>query len=321
MRAALVERLDGPASIAVRDMAEPPPDATKVRIDVVAAGVSWPDTLLTRGLYQIKPDLPFAPGAEVAGVVRSAPAGSGLIPGQRVAAFTTVGGFSSVVDVAPNLVFALPEEVSFESGCAIPMNYLTMHFGLRYRGAVREGETVLVQGASGGIGTAALQLLRGYGLRSIAVVSSPEKAETARLAGADEVVLAEGFKDAVLELTNGRGVDVVVDPAGGDRFTDSLRSLASLGRLLVIGFTGGEVPTVKVNRLLLNNIAVVGVGFGAYLAQHPDLAQAHWQELIPFMRDGVIAPVLSATYPLEDVAQALMDMEERRAVGKSVLLF
>jgi NADPH2:quinone reductase len=321
MRAALVEQLEGPASVVVREVEEPPADPTKVRIDVAAAGISWPDTLMTRGMYQTKPDLPFAPGAEVAGVVRTAPSDSGFAPGQRVAAFPRVGGFCSVLDVEPALVLPLPDEVSFEAGCAIPMNYLTMHFGLRRRGALQAGETVLVHGAAGGIGTAALQLCRGFGARTIAVVSNSEKVDVAREAGADEVVLADGFKDAALELTAGRGVDMVVDPVGGDRFTDSLRSLAPLGRLLVIGFTGGEVPTVKVNRLLLRNISVIGVGWGAYFDTHPELAHEQWPEMVPLMRDGTIAPLISERYALQDVTTALIAMEQRRTLGKAVLLF
>ena len=246
----------------VVDVPEPPEGA--VLIEVAAAGVCYPDVLLTRGQYQVTPDLPFVPGSEVAGRVRSAPVGSGFARGDRVAAFPFLGGFAEVVSADPAAVFPLPEGVTYDQGAALPMNYLTCHFALRERGRLREGETVLVHGAAGGIGTAAVQLAAAWGARVVAVVSSEGKAQVARDAGAHDVVPAEGFRDAVRDLTSGRGVDVVVDPVGGDRFTDSLRSLAPGGRLLVIGFTAGSIPEVRVNRLLLGNLSVVGVGWGAW---------------------------------------------------------
>jgi NADPH2:quinone reductase len=199
------------------------------------------------------------------------------------------------------------------------MNYLTMHFALTRRGRLASGETVLVHGAAGGIGTAAVQLASAFGARVVAVVSSDAKAEAARAAGAHDVVRVEGFRDAVRELTGGRGVDVVVDPVGGDRFTDSLRSLATEGRLLVIGFTAGEIPTVKVNRLLLNNIDVVGVGWGAYFLPRPGYLQQQWAELAPLLADGRLDPPLGGTYPLAEAAAALAELDERRATGKVLL--
>ena len=319
MRAAWVTVLDGPESVVVRETGEPPANPSAVRIDVAAAGITFPDLLLTRGTYQIKPELPFVPGSEVAGVVRSAPEGSGFAAGQRVAAFPSFGGFSEVVDADPGRVFPLPDRLSLTEGCAVPMNYMTMHFALTHRGGLRAGETVLVHGAAGGVGTAALQLIRAYGARSIAVVSSEEKSAVAKSAGADEVVLAAGFREHVAELTGGQGVDMVVDPVGGDRFTDSLRSLATDGRLLVIGFTGGEIPTVRVNRLLLNNIAVVGVGWGAYWLKHPGYLQEQWRELLPLMETGQLVPPVGAVYALEEAGAALAEMEGRRTKGQTVL--
>jgi NADPH2:quinone reductase len=305
--------------VTIRQTTEPAADPAAVRIDVAAAGITFPDVLLTRGAYQVKPALPFIPGSEVAGVVRAAPAGSGFAPGQRVAAFPGMGGFAEVVDVDPRMVFPLPGRLSFAEGCAVPMNYLTMHFALTRRGGLRPGETVLVHGAAGGVGTAALQLLRAYGARSIAVVSSEEKAAVAKAAGADEVVSAVGFREQVAALTGGQGADLVVDPVGGDRFTDSLRCLAVGGRLLVIGFTAGEIPTVRVNRLLLNNIAVVGVGWGAYWGRHPDYPREQWAELLPLLETGQLVPPVGAVYPLADAAAALAEMEARGTKGKAVL--
>jgi NADPH:quinone reductase len=318
MRAVQITSLDGPSALEVVEVDEPSGDGM-VLIDVHAAGVTFPEVLQSRGEYQIKPPLPFTPGSEVAGVVRSAPEGAGVSPGDRVAAFPGLGGFGEVVAAMPQAVFPLPESVSFEAGAGLPMNYLTMHFALVRRGGLRSGETVLVHGAAGGIGTAAVQLSKALGARVIAVTSSDEKAEIARRAGADEVVSSEGFRDRVKEITDGQGVDVVVDPVGGDRFTDSLRSLGREGRLLVIGFTEGEIPTVKVNRLLLNNIAVVGVGWGAFWMRDPNYLQEQWADLKPHLESGALNPVLGATFPLEQAAKAVGSLDERQALGKIVL--
>jgi NADPH:quinone reductase len=319
MRAVQVTGLTGPNDVKVADVADLEPTPDQVLIDVHAAGVTYPDVLLSRGEYQIKPEPPFVPGSEVAGTVRSAPERSGFAPGDRVAAFPAFGGFAEQVAVDPAMVFPLPDGLSYAAGAGLPMNYLTVHFGLVRRGRLRSGETVLVHGAAGGVGTAAVQLARALGARVIAVVSSEAKAETAREAGAHETVPADGFKQAVSELTGGRGADLVVDPVGGDRFTDSLRSLAREGRLLVIGFTGGEIPTVKVNRLLLNNIEVVGVGWGAFWLPRPEYLREQWDDLLPHLRAGRLEPVLGSAYPLERAAEALVELDERRAQGKTVL--
>jgi NADPH2:quinone reductase len=319
VRAVQITRLDGPTAVELVDLPEPVAGPDDVLVDVHVAGVSFPEVLQTRGAYQLKPDLPFVPGAEVAGVVRSAPAGSDLVPGQRVAAFPGFGGYGEVVAVPRPMVFPLPERVSSQAGAALPMNYLTVHFGLTRRGGLRAGETVLVHGAAGGVGTAAVQLARALGARVVAVTSSPEKAAVARAAGAHDTVPADGFRAAVTELTGGRGVDVVVDPVGGDRFTDSLRCLAREGRLLVIGFTGGEIPTVKVNRLLLNNTSVVGVGWGAFWTASVDYLQEQWAELVPLLEAGTLDPVLGTVHPLQDASLALQELDERRAAGKVLL--
>jgi NADPH2:quinone reductase len=320
MRAAQISRLDGPAAVEVVDLDEPAPGERDVVVDVSVAGVTFPEVLQSRGEYQLKPQLPFVPGTEVAGTVRSAPDGSGFAPGDRVVAFPGLGGFAETAVADPLMVFALPDAVPFEVGAALPMNYLTMHFALRRRAQLREGETVLVHGAAGGIGTAAVQLAKAMGAgQVIAVTSTPEKAEVARRAGADDAVLVEGFKDAVKDLTAGRGVDVVVDPVGGERFTDSLRCLAREGRLLVIGFTEGSIPTVKVNRLLLNNISVVGVGWGAFFLGDLPYLQEQWAEVRPMLEAGRLDPPISTVHPLEDVVEALREIDERRAQGKVLL--
>ncbi len=197
-------------------------------------------------------------------------------------------------------------------------NDLTVHCALRTRGRLAAGESVLVHGAAGGVGTSTLRLAKAFGAgRVIAVVSSEAKADVARAAGASDVVLAEGFKDAVKALTDGRGVDV--DPVGGDRFTDSLRSLAPGGRLLVVGFTGGEIPTVKVNRLLLNNVDAVGVGWGAWAATHPGYLLEQWAELEPLLASGAVSAPEPVVYPLERAGEAIKSLEDRTAAGKVVV--
>lgn len=320
MRAAQVTRLDGPDSVEVADLPDLAPSEDRVVIEVKAAGVTFPDVLQTRGLYQMKPELPYTPGSEVAGVVVSAPDGSRFSAGQRVAAFPGIGGLATQVATEPARVFPLPDSVSFEQGAAMPMNYLTCHFGLEVRGRVHTGESVLVHGAAGGVGTAAVQIAKALGARVIAVASSEEKRRIALDAGADEAIDVAGFKDAARDLTGGRGVDVVVDPVGGDRFTDSLRSMAPLGRLLVIGFTAGSIPEVRVNRLLLGNLDVVGVGWGAYWSGRPAYLSEQWDRLTAWMESGHLDPVLGATFPLDQVADAIRELDERRATGKVLVL-
>jgi NADPH2:quinone reductase len=316
VRAVQVVRLDGPAAVEVRDVPEPVRGPDDVLVDVRAAGVNFPDVLQTKGLYQYRPELPFTLGAEAAGVVRAAPDGSPLRPGDRVVAFTTTGAFGEVVAVSPDGVLPLPENVGFEAAAGLPMNYLTAQFALVVRGHLRAGQVVLVHGAAGGVGTACIQLATALGATVIAVVSSDAKAEVARAAGAAHAVAVDGFRDAVKALG---GVDLVVDPVGGDRFTDSLRCLRPEGRLLVIGFTAGEIPTVKVNRLLLNNIDVVGVGWGAYALSRPGYAATQWAELVPHLRSGALDPPIGGRFPLEKAAEALATIDERRVLGKIIL--
>ena len=317
MRAAQVLTLTGPADVVVREVAEPTPGDADVLIDVHSIGISFPDLLLSRGEYQVKPEPPFTLGVDVAGTVVRGP---GFEPGARVAGVLLYGGAAERVAVPAESVFALPESLSFDEGAALPLNYLTAHFALVERGNVKAGETVLVHGAAGGVGTATIQIARGYGARTIAVVSTDDKAAVARSAGADDTVLLEGFKDAVMGLTDGRGVDLVLDVVGGDAFTDSLRVLAPRGRLLVVGFAAGQgIPVVKVNRLLLNNLDVRGVGWGAYAMVTPGFMQQQWKSLLPLIESGVVKPPIGATYDLDGFGQALQDMADRRTLGKSVV--
>jgi len=319
MRAARVMRLDGPEAIEVSDIEEPVGDG--VVVEVHAAGVAFPDALLSRGLYQYRLEPPFVVGAEIAGVVRTAPEGCHVGPGDRVVGLTMIGGgMAEIAVLDPQRVFRLPDNVSFEAGAGLLFNDLTVYFALTVRGRLADGETVLVHGAAGGIGTSTLRMAPVLGAgRTIAVVSTEDKRQSATAAGASDVVLADGFKDAVESLTRGRGVDIVMDPVGGDRFTDSLRSLAPAGRLLVVGFTGGEIPTVKVNRLLLNNIDVVGVGWGAWGLTHPGALQEQWHDLEQLLASGRLPAPEPVVYPLEEAGAAVASLENRTAKGKVVV--
>lgn len=320
MKAIQITTLDGPEAVELVDIDEPVVGDGQVLIAVRAAGVSFPEVLQTRGLYQLKPPLPFVPGAEIAGEVISAAEDSDFKPGDRVVAFVMLGGFAEQAVAQADMVFALPDSVPFDEGAAIPLNYLTAHFALVERGQLAEGESVLIHGAAGGVGTASIQIAKAFGAgHVIAVTSTVEKGAVALEAGADEFVLADGFKDQVKELTGGKGVDIIVDPVGGDRFTDSLRSLAEDGRLLVIGFTAGEIPTVQVNRLLLNNISVVGVGWGAYVLKRPGYVASEWAQILPHIESGAIKPPLGAVFGLDRAGEALALIDSRRATGKVLL--
>src|SRR3954451_22931759 len=325
MKALQITELTGPRSaLSVADLPDPEADhpltpGAGVLIDVHAAGVAFPEVLQTRGEYQYKPDLPFVPGTDIGGVVRTAPEGSGLAEGDRVAACCMSGGFAEVVVAPAFLTFPLSDELDFAQGASLVMNYHTAYFALKLRGRLAEGETVLVHGAAGGVGTATLQVARGLGAKTIAVVSSDEKEAAAREAGADEVVRSDGpWNDQAKELSGG-GVDVVLDPVGGDRFTDSLRSLREGGRVVVVGFTGGSIPEVRVNRLLLNNTDVIGAGWGAFAMGKPEANREIGDAIARLAAAGAVRPIVGERLPLEDAAAALRALDERRALGKVVL--
>jgi NADPH2:quinone reductase len=326
VKAVQISELTGPDALAVVDAPVPEPPASHmltpgegVLIDVKAAGVSFPDVLQTRGLYQLKPDLPFVPGSEVAGTVIAAPPGSGLTEGERVMAFTMLGGMAERAVAPAYLTFPLSEALTFAQGAAVILNYHTVYFALKLRGRLTPGESVLVHGAAGGVGTAALQVAKGLGASTIAVVSSEAKERVAREAGADHVVRSDGpWREQATELSGG-GVDVVLDPVGGDRFTDSLRSLKEGGRALVVGFTGGSIPEVKVNRLLLRNIEVVGAGWGAYVMGSPERNAAIGEAVAQMIDAGHVRPIVGDSFVLDEAREAFRTIDERRALGKVVL--
>ncbi|WP_134765769.1 NADPH:quinone oxidoreductase family protein [Nocardioides sp. 1609] len=317
MRALQVVTLTGPSDLVVNDVPEPTPGPADVLVEVHRVGVAFPDLLLSRGEYQMKPDPPFSLGVDVAGTVIS---GGGFEPGQRVAAVGGWGGAQERVAIPAEFTFALPDAMSYDEGAALPMNYLTAEFALHERGGLRSGETVLVHGAAGGLGTATIQVAKGMGARVIGVVSTEAKKQTATDAGADDVVLLEGFKDAVKELTGGAGVDLVADIVGGPAFLDSLRCLRRQGRLIVLGFASGlGIPEVKVNRLLLTNTDVRGAAWGEFAMSTPGYMQEQWARLVPMIESGAVRPPVGRLYDLEDFGQALVDMDERRALGKLVV--
>jgi NADPH:quinone reductase len=310
MRAVQVTQPGRPVEI--RDIEEPTPGPDDVLVDVHRVGVSFPDLLLSKGQYQMKPEPPFTLGVDFAGTVVSGP--DGYSPGQRVAGVLPYGGAAERVAVPAQYAFPLPDTMSYDEGAALPMNYLTALFALKERGQVRPGEVVLIHGAAGGVGTAAIQVAKGLGAESVAVVSTDEKEAVAVRVGADRVVRTD-------DLASAGKVDVVLDVVGGDAFTASLKLLNPQGRLLVVGFAAGQgIPEVKVNRLLLNNIDVRGVGWGAYAMVTPGYMQEQWRDLEPMLADGTISPPIGETYAFDDFGQALADMEARKTLGKSVVI-
>jgi NADPH:quinone reductase len=322
MRAQQLQRLDGPDGLELLDVPEPEEGGGDVVIDVHAAGVSFPELLYTYGKYQDKRQPPFIPGVEVSGIVRWAPAGAHVAAGDRVAAASFFGGFAERASAPVDFTFALHDRLSFAQGAALVLNYQTAHFCLSQRGKVEPGETVLVHGAAGGVGSAALQVIRGLGATPIALVSTEEKrAFLHGVADCATIVLHPGWAAEVRELTGGRGVDAVFDPVGGDRFTDSLRVLATEGRVIVVGFADGQIPEVKVNRLLLRNIGVIGAAWGEFAKANPAVAQDIGHALYDMAERGIVRPVVGPRFTLERAPDALRELESRRALGKVILEF
>ena len=323
MKALVAQELSGPSGLVYTDAQDPATLAGSdgmVVIDVGAAGVSFPDLLLIRGEYQLKLDPPFVPGTEVAGVVRSAPADSGFAVGQRVSGLAMLGGWAERVALPADSVMPTPDGVDDGAAVCLLGNYYTMYFALARRAALLAGETVLVLGSAGGVGTAAIQIAKAMGATVIAMVHRTGATEFVESLGADVVLpLTDGWAQAVREHTGGRGVDVVVDPVGGDAFDDAIRVLATEGRLLVLGFaSGGGIPTVKVNRLLLRNVSVVGVGLGEFINRTPG-AQAEFGIGLGKLVDTGLRPPPPVRYPLSEGRAALESLANGGVLGKVVL--
>ena len=322
MRALILSEFTGPDGIHLEEVARPTTggdDGRSALIEVHAAGVSFADMLITRGLYQAKPSLPFIPGLEAAGVVRQAPAGSGFAAGERVAAFMFGGAFAEEAAVDPAYMVRLPDSLAFPEAGGFVVNYQTAWLTLVRRARIAPGQRVLVHGAGGGVGVAVIQVARALGARVIGVTAGPAKAAMATAAGADVVIDAgEGWPDRVRAASDG-GVDIVVDPVGSDRFHDSLRLLRPGGCLVVVGFAGGDIPQVKTNRLLLRNVGVLGAAWREFILHEPTFVAEAAAGLGALIDDGELNPLIGATYPLKDGAQALRDIADRRAVGKLVI--
>ena len=319
MLALRLTSLDGPDALAVETVPIPVAGPHQILIDVHAAGVGFPDLLMTQGRYQFRPEPPFSPGIEIAGVVRTAPVDSGLKPGDRVVANAPLGGWAEVAVAAPNVAFHIPDGMSFEQATSM-VNYQTAVFALLERGAIKERETVLIQGAAGGTGTSAIEVARAYGATVIAIARGDDKLRVCRDLGAEHAIEATGdWLAEVKAITNNKGVDIVYDPVGGDRFLDSVRAMAVGGRLLVIGFAGGAIPEIKINRLLLRNTSLIGAAWGEWIRHDPGMPRRIGVELDRLFAAGKINPLVGKSFALADGAEALREIAERRAVGKIVL--
>lgn len=325
MRAVVCREYGPPERLEVVERESPAPGKGQVLVAVQAAGVNFPDTLIIQGKYQVQPPLPFTPGSDVAGVVRTVGAGvESLRAGDRVMGFTGAGGggFAEEAICDARNVVPIPAGVEFVTAAAFGLTYSTSYYALKDRGHLRPGETLLVLGAAGGVGLAAVELGHVMGARVIAAASSDEKLAVCRRYGADEVInyASEDLRERIKALTSGAGVDVVFDPVGGAYAEPALRGMGWEGRYLVIGFAAGEIPRIPLNLPLLKGYSIVGVFWGSFVAREPARNAENLRTLLAWLADGTIKPLVSATYPLEEVAQALNDILQRRVIGKVVLV-
>lgn len=322
MRAVVCEQWGGPETLCVVVKQLAPPGEGEVKIRVRAAGVNFPDVLIIQKKYQVQPELPFTPGAEVAGEVVQAGGGvADLQPGQRVVAFCGLGGFAEEVIVPASACFVLPDGVGFDVAAGFLMAYGTSFHALRDRARLADGETLLVLGASGGVGLAALDIARALGARSIAAASSDAKLAICRDYGAPASInyTAEDLRRAIAQHTEGRGPDVIFDPVGGAFSEPAFRSIGWRGRHLVIGFAGGQIPSLPLNLPLLKGASLVGVFWGGFLKHEPQAAAATMSELLDLLASGRLQPLISARYALDQVPAALADLAARKVVGKIVV--
>jgi NADPH2:quinone reductase len=310
----------GPRLLEIGDVPVPVRASGQVLVEVHAAGVAYPDVLQSRGEYQLRIPTPFTLGSEFSGVVVDADPESGFVPGTRVLGVAGSGAFAEYVVTPADRVLPLPDEVGFAQAAAMPINTLSAEFALGERGHLRAGEVALIHGAAGGLGIALTQQAKLRGAQVIAVASTPQKRQLAIDVGADHAISPHDFLAETRRITGGRGVDMVLDPVGGERFTDSLRSLSTRGRLLVLGFTGGSIPTVRVNRLLLTNTTIVGVAWEGLMPHSTVSLPDQWARLYPDVARGALLPVIQETVPFEQAAEAVAALDERRALGKIVLV-
>jgi NADPH:quinone reductase len=323
MKAVLCKSFGPPENLVLEDVPAPQPRPDEVLVDVHATALNFPDVLMIQGKYQSQPPFPFAPGGEIAGTV--AAVGSDvkrLAVGDRVFGGTGFGGMAEQVAVKERALRDIPAGMSFAEASGISTTYGTSYYALKQRAALQPGETLLVLGAGGGVGLAAVELGHAMGARVIAAASSDEKLAAARAAGADELIdYSDGeLKDKVKALTDGKGADVIYDPVGGALFDQCMRSINWYGRILVIGFAAGDIPRVPINLILLKSCQLVGVFYGAWSARAPADAAANFEEILGLYAAGKIKPLIGARYPLGEYAAAMRCLMERRAVGKVVVL-
>ncbi|MBH0776658.1 NADPH:quinone oxidoreductase family protein [Nocardia bovistercoris] len=323
-RAAVCVELTGEDGIEIADWPVPPVGDRDIRISVRAASVNFPDCLMVRGQYHFRPDLPFVPGSESAGIVTEIGAAvTGFRGGDRVLALNGFGAFASDVVVSNAMpVYRIPEAMSFDEGSAFLMTYGTSYHGLVRRGGLRAGESVLVLGATGGCGSAAVQIAKAAGATVVAVAGGEAKCAAARELGADVVIdhrTTSSLSESVRDATGGRGVDLVFDPVGGEDIREPLRCLAWDGRYLVIGFAGGGIPVVRLNQTILKSISLIGVAFGASVIKDPEAGAADFAQLSRWYEEGSVRPLVGARFPLERTADAMRVVHERRAIGKVVV--
>jgi len=322
MKAALCKSLDGPRSLVIEKLAEPKLGPSQALVQVKAVGLNFADTLITRGKYQFKPDLPFSPGAEIAGFVETvADARSDISPGQRVMAYVNWGGASEKIAVDTDALIPVPDDVPLPVAAGLSVTYGTAMHGLRDRGRLRSGETLVVTGAAGGAGQAAIEVAKLMQARVIAVASSPEKCVIAKAAGADDAIVFPGtdLKADVRAHTGGNGADVVYDCIGGEASEPLVRALAWQGRFLVVGFAAGEIPKIPLNLLMLRGAEMAGVFWGESVRRDPAGHRANMRQLLDWVAAGRLAPRIHATYPLDRIVEALGVLERREATGKVVL--
>lgn len=323
MKAVLCKTLGPARDLVLEDVASPQPRKNEILLDVQAAGVNFPDTLIIEGKYQFQPPLPFSPGGEAAGVVAAVGEKAGALKvGDRVMALTGWGAFAEQVAVPFYNVLPIPASMDFTTAAAFGMTYGTSMHALRQRGQLQAGETLLVLGASGGVGLAAVEIGKAMGARVIAAASSAEKLAVAKAAGADELIdyTQASLREEIKRLTGGQGVDVIYDPVGGELFEQAVRGLAWNGRLLVVGFASGSIPQLAANLMLLKGAAVLGVFWGAFAQRQPEDNAANFKQLFAWHAEGKLKPLVSQTYPLAEAGAAIEKLGQRQAVGKLVVL-
>jgi NADPH2:quinone reductase len=322
MKALLCTAWGGPDALSIGELPSPKPGPGEILIGIRACGLNFADTLMIQGKYQERPDFPFSPGLEIAGEVLEVASGvDSFSPGDRVIALCGHGGLAQRVVVASGNALRLPNGMDFVTGAGFAVVYGTAQVGLERRARLQPGEVLLVHGAAGGVGLAAVEVGRRMGATVIATASSEEKLALAKAHGAQHAInyREKDFRDEVKALTDGRGADVIFDPVGGEVFKQSVRCINWEGRILVIGFASGEIPELPVNLTLVKNMSVVGVYWGAYRKRDSEVLQQSWQQLLQWFDEGALTPHISATYPLAQTPAALASLMERRATGKVVI--